>query len=403
MNNKQDPFFKKIIPFEFKEHNLFFKVSQDLFSSQDIDKGTQRLLRTFLLIDIQKYKKILDLGCGYGPIGISLKIDSPQSEVHMVDHDALALEYSRQNAELNNVNVKVYATLGYDNVPDRNFDLIISNIPAKVGDNVLRHMLLDAQYNLVPNGMVAIVVIDSILEQTKKILASNPNTVVSFQKSWPGHTVFHYGFLSTVSLKDEEDFFSKGLYNRNKDIFSFDNKCFIIETTYNLPEFDTLSYETRLLLDNLDFLKKQVVNNVIVFNPNQGHVAVLISNLNNPKEILLVDRNLQALEVTKKNLIINGYSPDNIVIFHQVGIYLKGAQDIDAVIGILPEKENLEVYEMLLDQSIQEITSTGIIVFASSSTVITLVEKVIHSRKNIGILKRDRVKGKSIILIKRKH
>jgi len=69
-----DPFYKKTIQFEFKKHVLKFNASQDLFSSQSIDKGTQRLLRTFLPIETKKSKKILDLGCGYGPIGISLKV-----------------------------------------------------------------------------------------------------------------------------------------------------------------------------------------------------------------------------------------------------------------------------------------------------------------------------------------
>lgn len=150
-----DPFYKKTEDFSFKDTIIHFNLSQDLFSSQSIDKGTQRLLRTFLPRDVTQFNKILDVGCGYGPIGISLKVASPDAVVHMIDRDALAIEYTKQNAALNNIEVTAYGSLGYDAVIDRDFDLIISNIPAKVGDKVLPHLLLASQFHLSKNGLVA--------------------------------------------------------------------------------------------------------------------------------------------------------------------------------------------------------------------------------------------------------
>src|SRR5260221_2878662 len=98
-----DVYFKKEIPYDYRGKKLKFNVSQALFSSFDVDNGTRHLLQTLMSEKIDKYDKVLDLGCGYGPIGISLKSFYPSSDVHMVDRDALALEFSRQNVELNNM------------------------------------------------------------------------------------------------------------------------------------------------------------------------------------------------------------------------------------------------------------------------------------------------------------
>src|SRR5260221_5824189 len=354
-----DPFFKKNIQFEFKKHELTFHVSQDLFSSEHIDKGTQRLLRTFIPIDIRKYKKILDVGCGYGPIGISLKVESPESEVHMIDSDALALFYTKQNAELNNVTVNSYASLGYDNGVDTDFDLIVSNIPAKVGKKALASLLLDSQFHIKSKGTIAIVVVDAILEDVREILHSDSNIEINLEKSWPGHTVFHYYFNQSTPPKREEGSFLTCVYDRTKNRFRFNQKEFIFETTYNLSEFDTLRYETQLLLEHLHFLKNKPLDEILVFHPNQGHVAVVAAHLACSRQITLIDRNLQSLETSKRNLMINGVSSDTITLSHQVGMKLDADKKMDAIIGVLPEKENKEVYETTLDQSVKNIKSTG--------------------------------------------
>ncbi len=131
--NSIDPYYKKTVPYTFEGNTFAFKVSQDLFSSLEVDHGTQRLLRTFLFEKIDSFTKVLDLGCGYGPIGIVLKKICASAEVHMIDRDALAVEYAKANAQLNGVseNTFCYGSLGYDNVKDTDFDLIVSNIPAK--------------------------------------------------------------------------------------------------------------------------------------------------------------------------------------------------------------------------------------------------------------------------------
>jgi len=403
MDNNFDPYFKKNLSFKNGGQNFVFRVSQELFSSQIVDYGTQRLLRTLSTLKLFKYEKVLDLGCGYGPIGIILKRVNPKCIIHMVDRDALALDYTRQNAELNNVGeVKAYGSLGYDNIQDNDFDLIISNIPAKVGKQVLNHMLLDAQFHLKPNGLVTVVVIDAILEDVSNILKSNKQIEITFEKVWPGHKVFHYKFLSGhQSTQPTGTALSRGIYDRTDNPFLFNQEKLLMKTSYNLQEFDTLSFETSLVLNNLNKFTKKNIDSLVIFNPGQGYIPVALSKLKQINKLILVDRNLQSLEVSRRNLIINKFPENKILICHNVGVLTDGKQNKDYVIGIVPEKQNNEVYEMFISQSIQQLEYEGLLILASNSNVMSKIEKNIHSYKSMIILDKKQSKGKKIIIAKK--
>ena len=209
-----DVYFKKTVDFYHNEHTLHFHVAQDLFSSHQIDVGTSRLLRS--LVDAPPFAKILDLGCGYGPLGLTLKALYPESVVHAVDRDALAVEYTRQNAALNQLaDVEVYSSLGFDDVSARDFDLIISNIPGKAGDTVIASLLRDAVHFLKPGGLVAIVVV-AALEATVAQALDDPGIEIVFQETRTGHAIFHYRF--TEAYRAAQPPFAgglaRGLYHR---------------------------------------------------------------------------------------------------------------------------------------------------------------------------------------------
>ncbi|MDZ4277535.1 MAG: methyltransferase, partial [Dehalococcoidia bacterium] len=87
-----DPYFHKIVPLRHEGGLLRLRVSQALFSSYEVDTGTRFLLRSLAGIEAGS---VLDLGCGYGPIGLALKQSAPARTVHMVDRDALAVHYAR--------------------------------------------------------------------------------------------------------------------------------------------------------------------------------------------------------------------------------------------------------------------------------------------------------------------
>lgn len=399
--NPTGPFYKKTITYKYGDKTLSFRVSQDLFSSQNIDHGTQRLLRSLLYEKVNSYKKALDMGCGYGPIGVALKATCPTAEVHMTDRDALAIEYSRENAELNKVGpVKTYGSLGYDNIPDKDFDLIVSNIPAKVGEPILRHMIKDAQDHLVENGRVVIVVIDAIADFIDKELTTDKNIKILFKRSWPGHHVYHYSFNSKRSEKSSLDqtAFNVGEFYRQKNEFNYKNQNYQLVANHNLPEFDQLSYDTQLLLSNLRKIKGNL-DEILCFNPGQGYIPLALTGEFSPSHISLVDRDLLALKTTHHNLIKNGFPEKNIDIKHRVG--LKISKKVNAVIGIVPEKQNLKVYQMVINQISSGLKSNAYVLLGSSSTVITRLQDLLSKRKTFKTLLRDKKRGRSILLIRK--
>ena len=116
---------KKRIIFNWSGISTSFDSSQALFSSVDIDVGTQALLNSLRKNKGIDYSKILDRGCGYGIIGIFLKKQDLSREVVLSDRDMLAVLFSQHNVLLNEVDVKVDHGLDYEGLgSDEKFSLI---------------------------------------------------------------------------------------------------------------------------------------------------------------------------------------------------------------------------------------------------------------------------------------
>ena len=141
-------------------HELTFHTTWGIFSPKEIDEGTQLLLRH---IEIKPTDDCFDLGCGYGPIGLALAKSAPQGQTLMVDKDFMAVEYANKNARLNGIgNAEAMLSNGFQHIGERRFDLIASNVPAKVGKEMLAIMLNDAYAHLRPGGRIYVVTITGL-------------------------------------------------------------------------------------------------------------------------------------------------------------------------------------------------------------------------------------------------
>ena len=164
MFNRQDiPKLKQdlLIESDLMGHKLNLKTRWGVFSPRAIDDGTVMFMK---YLDIAEDDKCLDLGCGYGPIGLSVAKSCPQGEVHMVDKDFVAVELSNINAELNHINnAQAYLSDAFSAVGKQNyFDQVISNVPAKVGREQLSIILYDAYDALKPGGKITFVTINGL-------------------------------------------------------------------------------------------------------------------------------------------------------------------------------------------------------------------------------------------------
>lgn len=132
-----------------------FYTDHGVFAKKGLDLGTHLLLDTVLAESLRG--DILDLGCGYGPIGISIKKENVDTSVDMIDINKRSLLLASKNAEANGVDVTIFESNGYLNIT-KQYDYIISNPPIRVGKKILYALLFGAKEYLKPGGELWIVI-----------------------------------------------------------------------------------------------------------------------------------------------------------------------------------------------------------------------------------------------------
>ncbi|HNT77583.1 MAG TPA: methyltransferase [Anaerolineae bacterium] len=398
----EDIYFKKVIDFSHARCLLHFRVSQDLFSSFQVDLGTARLLKSLTPTRLGKARKVLDLGCGYGPLGLTLKKLVPQREVHLVDRDALALAYTTQNAALNAIpDVQVYASLGYDDVTARDFDLIVANIPGKAGESAIAHFLLDAHHHVQPEGQVAIVVVAPLTETVTNLL-TRPDIAVTFHEVRSGYAIFHFHFTAPAAAPPPESALARGVYHREHITLEFAELTFTMQTARGLPEFDSLDYATRLALRTLNKLHPQTFPRALVLNPGQGYLPLALWQWFQPASLALVDRDLLSLRYTAHNLRAHGCPETTFTTFHQPGLSLPDFAPVDLAVVVLREEEGARAAVQTLHQAMAAVRPGGTLLLVGSSTAATRLLRPIDAEKALHLKKRSRDKGRSALVLERR-
>ncbi len=397
----ENVYFHKTVTLRAGKENLQFRTSQELFSSYDIDTGTRSLLRSVIEAKIEP-KIILDLGCGYGPLGLTLKKLYPESTVHMIDRDALAIEYTRQNAKINGLeDLEIYGSLGYDDVKRSDFDLIIANIPGKAGGGVIAYLLQEARYYLAPGGTVAIVVVAALESAVAKILKDTPGLEIIFTLKRAGHAIFHYRFNGEPGpTKPDDSALERGVYHRNNIKIRLDDLEYSMQTAYGLPEFDSLNYGSEILITALNKIQGRKIQRATVFNPGQGHIAVAIWKTIHPNNIELVDRDLLALRYSRLNLIVNGCPPEKINIKHQVGLEGKDNKKSDLIAGVLREESQPAIFSTI-QRAGEQLSPGGTMIVTGGSTAITRLADYLEGEEQLSIKGRERRRGYSLLALEK--
>ena len=159
---------------QFLDWQFVFESCDDVFSKNQVDYGTYVLLKT-----IQKKVNLigdcLDIGCGYGVIGIVLSKIFTKTKFALSDVNPTAVNLSKTNVQKNSIkNIdSVILSNAYQNI-DKTFDYIISNPPIKAGKKVLLDILLGSYDKLNDNGKLIFVIKkkfgeDSIKKQLQSI------------------------------------------------------------------------------------------------------------------------------------------------------------------------------------------------------------------------------------------
>ena len=135
----------KKISYFYKGTEVFFFSDNGVFSKGGIDFGSNLLLKN---VSLKNVTSVLDVGCGYGTIGVTIAKLNPNINVTMVDVNKRAIMLCETAIRENKIeNAKVFESNIYENV-DQTFDLVISNPPIRAGKQVVHTIILDAYKHL---------------------------------------------------------------------------------------------------------------------------------------------------------------------------------------------------------------------------------------------------------------
>lgn len=144
-----------------------FTTTWGIFSPEKLDDGSLMLLDH---IDFQQNDHSIDLGCGYGVLGMTAARECPNGQHTLIDKDFMAVEYAKQNCLNNGLhNVDVHLSNGFYHVDkSKTFSLVLSNLPAKVGKEQHYLYLLDAYAQMQMGGRFYVVTINGLRQFMKR-------------------------------------------------------------------------------------------------------------------------------------------------------------------------------------------------------------------------------------------
>jgi 16S rRNA (guanine1207-N2)-methyltransferase len=146
---------RRIIRYDDGRHEFRFHTAAGVFSRGAVDLGSRLLLRA---ADAAGAHSILDLGCGYGVIGIVLATRAPEAHVVLLDVNPRAVALTRENITLNGVrNAEARVSDGCASVARMTFDRIMFNPPIRAGRAVVLRLLGEARACLAPGGRLYLV------------------------------------------------------------------------------------------------------------------------------------------------------------------------------------------------------------------------------------------------------
>ncbi len=146
---------RKNIEFRLLENTFTFVTDDGVFSKGGVDTGTALLLKN--AVSLRLSGDVLDLGCGYGPVGVVIKTLFPDCRITCSDVNPRALELTQLNAEKNHAALETVLSDCYSGL-DGTWDAILTNPPIRAGKDVVHEMLAGAYDRLNPGGILMAVI-----------------------------------------------------------------------------------------------------------------------------------------------------------------------------------------------------------------------------------------------------
>ena len=289
---KKNPWHKARFSLPFAGKTLNIDVPHDVFSTFRIDEGTILLLEN---LPSGQPQKILDMGCGYGALGLPVAVLHSKAVVEMVDRDLLAVEWARRNALENGItNAVLRGSLGFDRIEESDFDWILCNVPARIGKPFISHLFSEGWRRLGKSGEIRVVVIRDLIPVLQEIGRESGFNALEVAAG-PRHSVFSLSRAGWSGFPEAG--VSSDLYLR--DIVEFSGHGF--ERPFDLGGDDPkrLRGSLPLLLDTLP--RQNVPGQVLCIRTGYGVLPYLCRDRWSESQITAYDRDLLAIEFTRRN------------------------------------------------------------------------------------------------------
>ncbi|KAB8127762.1 class I SAM-dependent methyltransferase [Gracilibacillus oryzae] len=148
---------RKTWSYTLNDRQYKFTTDNGVFSKNEVDFGSKTMIEAFIPPEING--PILDLGCGYGPVGIAVAKENEDYEVLGVDVNLRAVELANENARQNGAgNVTFIESDKFEKLDGKKFAAILTNPPIRAGKKVVHEMLEESQQALLEGGELWVVI-----------------------------------------------------------------------------------------------------------------------------------------------------------------------------------------------------------------------------------------------------
>ncbi|WP_163539038.1 class I SAM-dependent methyltransferase [Gracilibacillus sp. YIM 98692] len=138
-------------------YRFTFKTDNGVFSKNEVDFGSKTLIEAFELPEVRG--PLLDLGCGYGPVGLALAKTYPERKIVGSDVNVRALHLAKQNAKVNKVsNIRFVESDMLNSLQGERFAAILTNPPIRAGKQIVHEMFEQSSRSLQEGGELWVVI-----------------------------------------------------------------------------------------------------------------------------------------------------------------------------------------------------------------------------------------------------
>ncbi len=370
-----DAYFHRTVALRAGGRRLELATSQELFSSHQVDRGSRLLLRVVgeVLGDALSGASVLDVGCGYGPLGLGLRAMG-SGRALLVDRDALAVRYAARNADSNGLEeVDAAGSLGYHDVASL-VDVVVANVPGHASPATARHFVQGAAGVLTPGGRAGFVVVDPLGDAVADALVAAGGEIER-EVADRGHvvTIARFDAAAAARLEAARRADADGRlesYRRGEVVVEASGQSWNVDAAEGVPEFERLSHHTTELVARIG---REPEGAIAVWNPGQGHVPIFLAATGHARSLVLADRDLLALRFSEANLVRNDL-PAPTALVHDVDFGGSTSGPFDLVVDLLRRSEPAAAAAVRISHARSLLEPGGVVVTTGGKTVVRRVE-----------------------------